>query len=106
MERAKYNEYYASFLAVVLLFSPQLAFARGMSGGPAGRAGSSSFSSVGSRSASMVVSGPRVLVPSPGSGAFMAAGNRLDPRRSIQTFITAGARTSAKKSEERRVREE
>ena len=98
MERAKYNEYYASFLAVVLLFSPQLAFARGMSGGPAGRAGSSSFSSVGSRSARMVVSGPRVLVPSPGSGAFMAAGNRLDPRRSIQPFITAGARTSAQSS--------
>ena len=98
MERAKYNEYYASFLAVVLLFSPQLAFARGMSGRPAGRAGSSSFSSVGSRSARMVVSGPRVLVPSPGSGAFMAARNRLDPRASIQPFITAGARTSARSS--------
>jgi hypothetical protein len=97
MERAKHNEYYASILAVVLLFSPQLAFARGMSGGAAGRAGSSSFSSVGSRSAPMVFSGrmmssqPRVLVANPGSAAFMAA-------RSFQPFITAGARTSARSS--------
>ena len=65
MERAKRNEYYASILSVVLLLAPQLSFARGMSGGAAGRAGSSSFSSVGSRSAPMVVTRPRVLVPSP-----------------------------------------
>ena len=104
MKRAKHNEYYAAILAVVLLFSPQLVFARGMSGGAAGRAGSSSFSSVGSRSAPMVFSGrmassqPRVLVPNPGSGAFMGARNRVDPRRSIQPFITAGARTGARSS--------
>src|SRR6266550_6531391 len=98
MERAKHNKYYASILAVVLLFSPQLAFARGMSGGAAGRAGGSSFSSIGSRSGRMVASGPRALVPNPGSGAFMGATNRLDPRRSIQPFITAGARTGARSS--------
>ena len=104
MERAKHNEYYASILAVVLLFSPQLAFARGMSGGAAGRAGGFSSSSVGSRSAPMAFSGrmvssqPRVLVPNPGSGAFMGARNRVDPRRSIQPFITAGARTGARSS--------
>src|SRR5882724_2392572 len=98
MERAKHNKYYASILAVVLLFSPQLAFARGMSGGAAGRAGGFSSSSIGSRSGRMVSSQPRVLVPNPGSGAFMGARNRLDPRRSIQPFITAGARTGARSS--------
>ena len=97
MERAKHNEYYASILAVVLLLAPQLGFAHGMSGGAAGRTGSSSFSSVGSRSAPMVFSGrmvssqPRVLAPNPGSGAFMAA-------RNIQPFLTAGARTNARSS--------
>jgi len=91
MERTKHNEYFASILAVVLLLAPQLSFARGMSGGGAGRAGSSSFSSAGSRSARMVASGPRVLVPNPGAGAFRAA-------RNIQPFITAGARTSARSS--------
>jgi hypothetical protein len=91
MERAKHNEYFASILAVVLLFSPQLAFARGMSGGPAGRAGGSSFSSTGSRSARMVFSGPRGPVPNPGSRAVMAG-------RRIQPFITAGARTGARSS--------
>lgn len=91
MKRAKHNEYFASILAVVLLLAPQLSFARGMSGGGAGRAGSSSFSSAGSRSARMVASGPRVLVPNPGAGAFRAA-------RNIQPFITAGARTSARSS--------
>ena len=97
MERAKHNEYFASILAVVLLLAPQLGFAHGMSGGAAGRTGSSSFSSVGSRSAPMVFSGrmvssqPRVLAPNPGSGAFMAA-------RNIQPFLTAGARTNARSS--------
>ena len=91
MKRAKHNEYFASILAVVLLLAPQLSFARGMSGGGAGRAGSSSFSSAGSRSARMVASGPRVLVPNPAAGAFRAA-------RNIQPFITAGARTSARSS--------
>jgi hypothetical protein len=91
MKRAKDNEYFASILAVVLLLAPQLSFARGMSGGGAGRAGSSSFSSAGSRSARMVASGPRVLVPNPAAGAFRAA-------RNIQPFITAGARTSARSS--------
>jgi hypothetical protein len=91
MERAKHNEYCASILAVVLLLAPQLSFARGMSGGGAGRAGSSSFSSAGSRSARMVASGPRVLVPSPGAGAFRAA-------RNIQPFMTAGARTIGRSS--------
>jgi hypothetical protein len=91
MERTKHNEYFASILAVVLLLAPQLSFARGMSGGGAGRAGSSSFSSAGSRSARMVASGPRVLVPNPGAGAFRAA-------RNIQPFITADARTSARSS--------
>ena len=91
MKRAKHNEYFASILAVVLLLAPQLSFARGMSGGGAGRAGSSSFSSAGSRSARMVASGPRVLVPNPGAGAFRAA-------RNIQPFITADARTSARSS--------
>jgi len=91
MERAKHNEYFASILAVVLLLAPQLSFARGMSGGGAGRAGSSSFSSAGSRSARMVASGPRVLVPNPGAGAFRAA-------RNIQPFMTAGARTIGRSS--------
>jgi hypothetical protein len=91
MKRAKDNEYFASILAVVLLLAPQLSFARGMSGGGTGRAGSSSFSSAGSRSARMVASGPRVLVPNPAAGAFRAA-------RNIQPFITAGARTSARSS--------
>ena len=91
MKRAKDNEYFASILAVVLLLAPQLSFARGMSGGGAGRAGSSSFSSAGSRSARMGASGPRVFVPNPGAGAFRAA-------RNIQPFITAGARTSARSS--------
>ena len=91
MERAKHNEYFASILAVVLLLAPQLSFARGMSGGGAGRAGSSSFSSAGSRSARMVASGPRVLVPRPGAGAFRAA-------RNIQPFMTAGARTIGRSS--------
>ena len=91
MERTKHNEYFASILAVVLLLAPQLSFARGMSGAGAGRAGNSSFSSVGSSSARMVTSGPRVLVPNPGAGAFRAA-------RNIQPFITAGARTSARSS--------
>jgi hypothetical protein len=91
MKRAKHNEYFASILAVVLLLAPQLSFARGMSGGGAGRAGSSSFSSAGSRSARMGASGPRVLVPNPGAGAFRAA-------RNIQPFITADARTSARSS--------
>ena len=91
MERAKHNEYYASILAVVLLLAPQLSFARGMSGGGANRAGISSFSSAGSRSARMVASGPRVLVPSPGARAFRAA-------RNIQPFMTAGARTIGRSS--------
>jgi hypothetical protein len=91
MKRAKHNEYFASILAVVLLLAPQLSFARGMSGGGAGRAGSSSFSSAGSRSARMGASGPRVFVPNPGAGAFRAA-------RNIQPFITADARTSARSS--------
>ena len=91
MERAKHNEYFASILAVVLLLAPQLSFARGMSGGGAGRAANSSFSSAGSRSARMVASGPRVLVPSPGAGAFRAA-------RNIQPFMTAGARTIGRSS--------
>jgi len=77
MERAKNNECYALILAVVLLVSPQLAFARGMSGGAAGRAGGASFSSIGSRSAGAVFSGPRVHVPNPGFRAPMAARNRL-----------------------------
>src|SRR4030095_458231 len=85
MERAKHTEYYASILAVVLLFSPQLAFARGMSGGAAGRAGGFSSSSTGSRSAGMVFSGPRGLVQNPGSRAVMAT-------RRIQPSITAGGR--------------
>src|SRR5262249_10225250 len=102
MERAKHNEYCASVLAVVLLLAPQLSFARGMSGGAAGRAGGSSFSSAGSGSARMALSGrmvssePRVLVPNPGSGAFMAAHNGLDPRRSIHPFMTVAPRTSAR----------
>jgi hypothetical protein len=83
MERAKHSEYYGSILAVVLLLAPQLSFARGMSGGAAGRAGSFSFSSVGARSARMAFSGPRVVVPHPGAGAFMAARN--------QRFMTASA---------------
>jgi hypothetical protein len=91
MERAKHNECYASILAVVLLLAPQLSFARGMSGSAAGRAGNSSFSSVGSGSARMAFSGPRVLAPNPGSGAFMA------PRR-IQPFMTARARPSGRSS--------
>src|SRR5438128_9511311 len=91
MERAKHNEYYASILAVVLLLAPQLSFARGMGGGAAGRAGSSSFSSVGSGSARVGFSGPRVLAPNPGSGAIMAA-------RRVQPFTTAGARPSARSS--------
>src|SRR5215468_7907366 len=84
MERAKYNAYYASVLAVVLLLAPQLSFARGMSGGVAGRAGGSSFSSAGSGSARMAFNGrmlssqPRVLVPNPRSDAFIAAHNSLD----------------------------
>jgi hypothetical protein len=90
MERAKHNEYYASILAVGLLFSPQLSFARGMSGGAAGRAGSSSFSSVGSGSARVGFSGPPAVVGNP-SGAVMAG-------RRIQPFTTAGARTSARSS--------
>src|SRR5262249_25123674 len=82
--------------------APQLSFARGMSGGAAGRAGGSSFSSAGSGSARTVFSGrmvssqPRVLVPIPGSGAFMAAHNSLDPRRSIQPFRTVAARTTGR----------
>src|SRR4029077_15884097 len=83
MERAKHSEYYGSILAVVLLLAPQLSFARGMSGGAAGRAGSFSFSSVGARSARMAFSGPRVVVPHPGAGASMAARN--------QRFMTASA---------------
>jgi len=100
MERAKHNQYYASILAVVLLLAPQLSFARGTSGGTAGRGGSFSFSSTGSGSARTVFSGrmvssqPRVLVPNPGSGAFMAAHNSLDPRRSIQPFMTVAPRTT------------
>jgi Flp pilus assembly protein TadD len=106
MERAKHNEYYASILAVVLLLAPQLSFARGMSGGAAGRAGGFSFSSVPSRSVSARFSGrmassqPHVLIRNPRSGAFMAARNpnSLDPR-SIQPFMTVGAaRTSARSS--------
>ena len=102
MERAKHNQYYASILAVVLLLAPQLSFARGTSGGTAGRGGGFSVSSTGSGSARAVSSGrmvssqPRVLVPNPGSGAFMAAHNSLDPRRSIQPFMTVAARTSAR----------
>src|SRR5262249_38938050 len=38
----------------------------------------------------------RVLVPNAGSGAFMAAHNGLDPRRSIQPFMTVAPRTSAR----------
>lgn len=95
MERAKHYEYYASILAVVLLLAPQLSFARGMSGGAAGRAGSSSFSSAGSGSARMAFSGrmmssqPRVPAPNPGSDAFMAA-------RRIQPPMTGGARPSGR----------
>src|SRR5947209_5556841 len=89
MERAK-HEYYASILAVVLLLAPQLSFARGMSGGAAGRAGSSSFTSVGSGSARMGFSGPRAVAGNP-SGALMAA-------RRIQPFTTTGARPSARSS--------
>lgn len=97
MERAKPNEYYASILAVVLLLAPQLSFARGMSGGAAGRTGNSQVPSEGSRSAGMVFSGrmassqPRVLVPNPGSGAFMAG-------RNIQPFMMGGVRTTARSS--------
>jgi tetratricopeptide (TPR) repeat protein len=99
MERAKHNEYYASILAVVLLLAPQLSLARGMSGGAVGRAGGSSFSSVGSRSGRMGFSGgPRIPVPNPGSRAFMAARNRLDPARSIRPFMAMGARTSGRRS--------
>jgi hypothetical protein len=99
MERAKHNEYYALILAVVILFSPQLGFARGMSGGAVGRAGGSSFSSVGSRSGRMGFSGgPRIPVPNPGSRAFMAARNRLDPGRTIQPFMAMDARTSGRRS--------
>ena len=99
MERAKHNEYYALILAVVILFSPQLGFARGMSGGAVGRAGGSSFSSVGSTSGRMGFSGgPRIPVPNPGSRAFMAARNRLDPGRTIQPFMAMGARTSGRRS--------
>ena len=104
MERAKHNEYCASILAVVLLLAPQLSFARGMSGGAAGRAGGSSFSSAGSGSARMAFSGrmlssqPRVLVANPRSDAFIAAHNSLDPRRSIQPFLTVAARTSGRSS--------
>ena len=102
MERAKHNQYCASILTVVLLLAPQLSFARGTSGGAAGRGGSFSVSSTGSGSARTVSSGrmvssqSRVLVPNPGSGAFMAAHNSLDPRRSIQPFMTVAARTSAR----------
>jgi len=96
MERAKNNECYALILAVVLLVSPQLAFARGMSGGAAGRAGGASFSSIGSRSAGAVFSGPRVHVPNPGFRAPMAARNRLDAGRSVQPFMMAGTRTSGR----------
>jgi hypothetical protein len=97
MERAKHNEYYAALLAVVLLLAPQPSFARGMSGGGAGRAGGFPSSSVGARSAPMVFSGrmvssqPRVLVTNPGAGTFRAA-------RNIQPFITAGAKTSGRSS--------
>src|SRR4029450_8654848 len=91
MERAKHNKYYAAILAVVLLFSPQLAFARGMSGGAAGRAGGFSSSSAGSRSGRMVFNGPRGLVQNPGSRAVMAT-------RRIQPSITAGARAGARSS--------
>src|SRR5215510_5667465 len=100
MERAKHNEYCASILAVLLLLAPQLSFARGMSGGAAGRAGGSSLSSAGFGSARMAFNGrmlssqPRVLAPNPRSDAFIAAHNSLDPRRSIQPFITVAARTS------------
>ena len=91
MERAKHNEYYASILALVLLLAPQLSFARGMGGGAAGRAGSFSFSSVGARSARMTFSAPRVFVPNPRSGAFIAAG-------SARPFLAAGARTIGRSS--------
>jgi hypothetical protein len=96
------REYCASILAVVLLLAPQLSFARGMSGGAAGRAGGSSFSSAGSGSARIFSSGrmlssqPRVLVPNPRSGAFMATHNSLDPRRNIQPFMTVAVRTSGR----------
>src|SRR5215471_10194620 len=90
MERAKHSEYYALILVIVLLLAPQLGFARGMSGGAAGRAGGASFSSIGSRSAGAVFSGPRVHVPNPGFRAPMAARNRLDAGRSVQPFMMAG----------------
>ena len=88
MERAKHSEYYASILVIVLLLAPQLSFAHGMSGGAAGRAGGFSSSSLGSRS---VFSGPRVHVP-------MAAHNNLEPGRSIQPLMAAGATTSGRSS--------
>src|SRR4029077_4843271 len=91
MERAKHNEYFVAILAVVFLLAPELSFARGMSGGAAGRPGGFSSGSGGARSTRMVFSGPRVLVPNPGSAAIMAA-------RRIQPFITAGARTSGRSS--------
>jgi hypothetical protein len=94
MERAKHNEYYVSILVVVLLLAPQLSFARGMSGGAVGRAGGFSSRSLGSRS---VFSGPHVLVPNPGSGAFIAH-NSQDPQSSIQPFMTVGAGTSGRSS--------
>jgi len=90
MERAKHNKCYASILAIVLVLAPQLSFARGMSASAAGRAGSSSFNS-GSGSARMPFSGPRVLAPNPGSGAFKAATR-------IQPFMTARARPNGRSS--------
>ena len=91
MERAKHSECYVLVLAVVLLFSPQVGFARPMSGGASGVRGPS-FSSIGSRHARVVFSGPRAFVPNPGSRAFIAARN---PGRSFKPMIV-GARAGAR----------
>ena len=80
MERAK-HEYYASILAVVLLLAPQLSFARGMSGGAAGRAGSSSFTSVGSGSARMGFSGHALLPEIPPALSWLLEGFSPSLRR-------------------------
>jgi hypothetical protein len=104
MGRAQINGHRAAILAVVLLLTPQLTSARGMSGGAASNGGhySSNSAAFNPGSAGMLfqgrVSSPRLRVFVPnrgGAGAIMARRNRnvLEfGRRGSQPFMVPGSR--------------
>jgi hypothetical protein len=104
MGRAKINGHRTTILVVVLLLTPQLTSARGMSGGAVSNVGhySSNSAAFNPRSAGMLFQGQvlspqlRGFVPNRGgAGAIMAARNRnvLEfSRRGSQPFMRAGSR--------------